>query len=82
MFYGKNIAQYEASVSNNVVIKNVEKTENPNYLFVDLELGPQVKPGSFELLFTQKGKVLARHNYSLLARQQGSASLISFLLVA
>ena len=37
MFYGKNISQYEASVSNNVAIKNVEKTENPNYLFVTID---------------------------------------------
>ena len=37
MFYGKNIAQYEATVSNNVVIKNIEKTENPNYLFVTID---------------------------------------------
>ena len=37
MFYGKNIAQYEASVSNNVVIKNVVKTENANYMFVTID---------------------------------------------
>ena len=28
MFYGKNIAQYQASVSNDVVIKNVVKTRD------------------------------------------------------
>ena len=37
MFYGKNIAQYQASVSNDVVIKNVVKTENPNYIFVTID---------------------------------------------
>jgi hypothetical protein len=33
MFYGKNIAQNSISVSSGVVIKNVQKTENPNYVF-------------------------------------------------
>ena len=37
MFYGKNIAQNEVSVSNNIAIKEVKKTENPNYLFVTID---------------------------------------------
>ena len=37
LFYGKNIAQNSVSVSNNVVITNVTKTENPNYLFVTID---------------------------------------------
>ena len=37
MFYGKNIAQYTPSVSDGVVIKNVVKTENPNYIFVTID---------------------------------------------
>ena len=37
MFYGKNIAQYTPSVSNNVVITGVVKTENPNYVFVTID---------------------------------------------
>ena len=37
MFYGKNISQYQPAASNNVVIKNVVKTENPNYLFVTID---------------------------------------------
>ena len=37
MFYGKNIAQNEVSVSNGLVIKGVQKTENPNYVFVTID---------------------------------------------
>lgn len=37
MFYGKNIAQNKVSVSNGVVIKSIQKTENPNYLFVTID---------------------------------------------
>ncbi|KOO56812.1 alpha-amlyase [Rheinheimera sp. KL1] len=61
-----------------VKLIGLQKVENPNYLFVDLELSPDVKPGSFELVFTGRGKVLARHNYNLLARQPGSAQRKGF----
>ena len=37
MFYGKNIAQNKVLVSNGVVITDVQKTENPNYLFVTID---------------------------------------------
>jgi glycosidase len=37
MFYGKNIAQNKVLVSNGVVITDVRKTENPNYLFVTID---------------------------------------------
>ena len=37
LFYGKNIAENNVSVSNNVVITNVTKTENPNYIFVTID---------------------------------------------
>ncbi|MCO6174272.1 glycoside hydrolase family 13 protein [Flavobacterium sp. NRK F10] len=37
LFYGKNIAQNQVSVSDNVVITNVVKTENPNYVFVTID---------------------------------------------
>jgi len=37
MFYGKNIAQNEVAVSSGLVIKTIQKTENPNYLFVTVD---------------------------------------------
>lgn len=30
MFYGKNIAQFQITVSNSIKITNVKRTENPN----------------------------------------------------
>ncbi len=79
MVHGKNIQQAQVELNYpGVKLLGLQKVENPNYLFVDLELTADVKPGSFELVFTNKGKVLARHNYSLLARQPGSAQRQGF----
>lgn len=71
MFYGKNIAQNTVSVSNGIVIKNVQKTENPNYLFVTIDT--QNAPAQ-DLVFTFKnGKTVFTKNYSLKTRRKDSA---------
>ena len=53
MFYGKNIAQYDVTVSNNIPIENIKKTENPNYVFVTIDT--KNAPAS-ELTFSFKSK--------------------------
>jgi len=72
MFYGKNIAENSVTVSNNVVIKNIQKTENRNYLFVTIDT--QNIPAQ-ELTFTFKGtdKIEFTRNYSLKQRRDNSA---------
>ena len=64
MFYGKNISQYEASVSNNVAIKNVEKTENPNYLFVTIDT-QNIKASELVFSFKNNNKVAFTQKYAL-----------------
>lgn len=61
-----------------VKVTGLHKVANPNYLFVDVEISAEAKPGQFELRFTQQGKVVARHNYSLLQRRQDSAEREGF----
>lgn len=77
MFYGKNIAQHEASVSNNVVIKNVVKTENPNYIFITIDT-KNLPASDFVFSFKNKNKVAFTKNYSLKARRANSAERKSF----
>ncbi|MEN2399794.1 glycoside hydrolase family 13 protein [Flavobacterium sp. MC2016-06] len=77
MFYGKNIAQYEASVSNNVAIKNVEKTENPNYLFVTIDT-KDLKASELVFSFKLKNKIAFTQKYSLKERRANSADRKSY----
>lgn len=77
MFYGKNIAQYEASVSNNVVIKNVVKTENPNYIFVTIDT-KNLPASDLIFSFKNKNKVAFTQKYSLKQRRANSAERKSF----
>ncbi|RZJ30521.1 MAG: alpha-amlyase [Flavobacterium sp.] len=71
LFYGKNIAQNDVSVSNNIVIKNIVKTENPNYLFVTIDT-KNVPASDIIFSFKNKGKTAFTKTYSLKERRANS----------
>ena len=76
MFYGKNIAQNAVTVSNGVVITQVQKTENPNYVFVTIDLKNVTAQ---ELIFTFKnGKKSFNQSYSIKKRKENSRNRKSF----
>ena len=70
MFYGKNIAQNEVAVSSGLVIKTIQKTENPNYLFVTVDT-KNVAAQDFVFTF-KNGKKSFTQNYALKARSENS----------
>jgi len=72
MFHGKDIAQYDVAVSNDVVINGITKTENPNYVFVTLDL-KNVAAGTLKIEFKKKGKVAFSKNYELKERRENSS---------
>ena len=54
MFYGKNIARSEMQFEYpGVMLKETVRTENPNYLFVYLDIGKDAKPGVMRFNFTE-----------------------------
>ena len=71
LFYGKNIAQYEVSVSNSIVIENIKKTENPNYIFITINT-KNIPAEDFIFSFSKNKKTAFIHNYSLKARRENS----------
>jgi hypothetical protein len=70
LVYGKNIASAEASLKyDGVEILRIEKTENPNYQFLFLNISPTAKAGAVPITF-QSGKLKKVINYELRARQK------------
>ncbi|WP_155960831.1 glycoside hydrolase family 13 protein [Flavobacterium daejeonense] len=72
LFYGKNIAENEVSVSNGIPIKAVQKTENPNYLFVTIDTKNAV-PQELLFSFSKNKKVTFVKKYALKQRRANSA---------
>ncbi len=71
MFYGKNIAQNDVTVSNGIVIKNCQRTENSNYLFVTIDT-KNVPAQDLLFSFSKNKKVAFTQKYSLKSRRNNS----------
>ncbi|MGB7904268.1 MAG: glycoside hydrolase family 13 protein [Steroidobacteraceae bacterium] len=61
-----------------VAITGVDRIENPNYLFVNLRIAPETKPGSFRIDFLKGRFRAASRTYVLNAREPGSADRVGF----
>ena len=75
---GEGIGSYTVSVEGKgLKIKGVHPADSPNYLFVDVEVNPRTKPGTYTFVF-KKGADVIRYPYEIAARQPGSADRESF----
>lgn len=78
LVYGHEISEYQAQIDYpGVSIERVEKVKSPNYLFLYLNIGPQVKPGSFDIHFSRDGQKLT-HSYTLLEKSPDPAHARGF----
>lgn len=71
LFYGKNIAENTVTVSNNVVVNNVTKTENPNYIFVTIDT-KNVAAQTLKFTF-KNGKKSFSKDFEIKKRRENSA---------
>jgi len=71
MVYGEEIATFQVKTDYpGVEVKTLERTTNPNYLFVNLDISTSAKPGTMQLTFTD-GRENVTRDYPLLARPAG-----------
>jgi glycosidase len=72
MFHGKNIAQYDASASNGIIIKNIVKTENPNYVFITIDT-KNIAASDIVFSFKKQNKTAFTKTYSIKQRRENSS---------
>ncbi|PWJ42697.1 glycoside hydrolase family 13 protein [Sediminitomix flava] len=79
MIHGDKIGDLNPSVSyKGVTLEQVIKVENPNYLFINLNISPEAKAGSFPIEFKIDGKLVFTYKYELKQRRKGSAEREGF----
>lgn len=79
MVHGEAIAALAPRLSRTgVVLADVQKVANPNYLFVTLDIAADAAPGSFDIEFLDGDRVAVRHPFRLDAREPGSAARRGF----
>ncbi|WP_163707385.1 glycoside hydrolase family 13 protein [Mangrovibacterium lignilyticum] len=79
MIHGENIAASFPVINYpGVTLESSTRVENPNYLFVDLLISKDAKPGIFVISFNSGKKTVAEYSYELKAREPHSAERIGF----
>ncbi|MDX1283995.1 MAG: alpha-amylase family glycosyl hydrolase, partial [Draconibacterium sp.] len=79
LIYGEDISTTDVVLDyEGVEIVSITKVENPNYLFVDLKLAKDLKPGNFDIQFKQGNKVVDTYTYEFWERKKGSAERQGF----
>lgn len=69
--HGKDIAATEPAISYpGVRLEHVHKVENPNYLFLDLVIEKNTRPGKFNINFQRAGIKALSYTYELKAREE------------
>lgn len=79
MVHGEKIAELAPALAYpGVRIASVERTDNPNFLFVNLKIGATTKPGELKLQFKRGKDVVTTVPYRLDARRKDSAARRGF----
>ncbi|MGH8196891.1 MAG: alpha-amylase family glycosyl hydrolase [Steroidobacteraceae bacterium] len=79
MVHGEAIAELQPAFDYpGVSIARVTRTENPNYLFIDLAIADSARAGRFQIGFRRGAEVVLRHEYVLHEREPHSASRKGF----
>jgi len=68
MLYGNNIANYDLSLSTEALLFSVQKTENPNYLFLNLEIAENISPQTISIQVKDDGELIESFPYELKER--------------
>lgn len=79
MVHGDNIGATTPLVDyHGVTIIHTEPADNPNYLFVTIDIGKAAKPGKFPIRFMLGEEEKSRFDYELREREKNSAERMGF----
>ena len=79
MVHGTEIASAEISLNYpGVTLQSVSRQENPNYVFIRLDISPETKAGTFAIQFRKSKKELTSYSYELKNREPNSAGRKGF----
>jgi glycosidase len=76
MIHGQGIGDWQLELDKNfpgVTLKAIHHVKNPNYLFADLVIQPEARPGILKLLFRNRESRMKR-DYPLLGKKAGNGT--------
>jgi len=73
LLYGNNIANHDLSLSTEELLYSVQKTENPNYLFLNLKIPEKISPQIINIQIKKNGELIESFPYELKERTKNRA---------
>lgn len=77
MVYGKDISKYAVELSDQIPVKDLTKTENPNYVFITVNTN-EINNSLFKINFKENNKTVYSYKYELKSRKPNSANRPSY----
>jgi glycosidase len=77
LVYGKDIANNEIEISDGIKAKDIQKVENPNYVFITVNTN-EINGSQFKINVKKGKKNISSYTYELKQRNQNSANRESF----
>ena len=75
LVHGQDISRLQPVIQyQGVTIEEIVRTENPNYIFMYLNISEAAQPGNFEIRFNSAKKTEIVFNYELKERREGSTT--------
>ena len=79
MVHAKDVASHRTQINTpGIRLVSAVQTSNKNYLFLNLEIQPIVKPQTFQIDFLKDDKVIFSQPYTLKERKSNSAERVGF----
>ncbi len=79
MIYGEQVANLSPKIQKEgVYIQEITRVENPNYLFLTLNMESNVAPGNMVIEFREKDEIIQSVNYQISARTSDGAAKKGF----
>jgi glycosidase len=79
LVYADDIALCDVEIKHpGITLSKINKVDNSNYLFLDLIIEKDTKPGDFKINFTKDNKTHLSYNYKLLEREPNSSQRKGF----
>src|SRR5690606_13083905 len=77
LVYGKNITKYSVELSDKIQVKDLTKTENPNYLFITVNTN-EINTSTFKINCKEKNKTVYTNNYEVIVRNTDSVKGVAY----
>lgn len=79
MVYGDNIGKSSIAIDyKGVSIEKVSQADSPNYLFIDIQISEEAKPGTFDITFELPDGSEEKYKYELKARTKPAEEYLGF----